>query len=397
MRKINTKQLTQIKSVIKNGKKQFYFWYYCPDLQKDRLRKFSDTEAEAKVLREQIKEKQVLGPSAPITGNISLGEVCGQWIADRESAMNGNRITEGTYEWYKYLVEAWSPLYQIPIKDLSYKDVQSHLDNMDRSQGTRIHHFERLKQVISFAVDEGYLFKQHETMIDRARPPRGEETEIQIPSEESVAKLIGACSGFWKATVLIFVSTGIRFGEYAALPWKNVHFNNKRGSNRRDGYIRITQARQKKGKIGPPKGKKNREVPISEELADLLMELPREGEFVFPLPEFNAFATRNNQWGHKQNSLPRLRGSEEHKMMTDQQCWSQLGNIIRDNHIDWPQRIHCMRHFAVSRMIDAGWNVKLIQTRIGHKSATLTLNRYGHLMERSSFEDEAQDMVRGLI
>ena len=88
MRKINTKQLTQIKSVIKNGKKQFYFWYYCPDLQKDRLRKFSDTEAEAKVLREQIKEKQVLGPSAPVSGNISLGEVCGQWIADRESAMH---------------------------------------------------------------------------------------------------------------------------------------------------------------------------------------------------------------------------------------------------------------------------------------------------------------------
>ena len=34
IQKINTKQLTQIKSVIKNGKKQFYFWYYCPDLKK---------------------------------------------------------------------------------------------------------------------------------------------------------------------------------------------------------------------------------------------------------------------------------------------------------------------------------------------------------------------------
>ena len=63
-RKINTKQLTQIKSVIKNGKKKFYFWYYCPDLQKDRLRKFANTEAEAKVLREQIKEKQMLSPSS---------------------------------------------------------------------------------------------------------------------------------------------------------------------------------------------------------------------------------------------------------------------------------------------------------------------------------------------
>ena len=391
-RKINTTQLTSIKPIFKNGKKRFYFRYYCPDLGKDGLAKFSSTEAEAKVLREQIKEKQVLGPSAPMKGNISLGEVCGQWIADRESAMNGNRITVGTLEWYTHLIEAWSPLYQIPIKDLSYKDVQSHLDNMDRSQGTRIHHFERLKQVISFAIQEGYLFKQHETLIDRARPLRGEEAEIQIPSEESVAKLIGACHGFWKATVLVFVSTGIRFGEYAALPWKNVQLNNKRGSNRKDGYIRITQARQKKGKLGPPKGKKNREVPISEELVDLLMELPREGEFVFPLPEFNVFATVSNR-----HSLPRLRGPQEHKMMTDQQCWSQLGNIIRDNNIDWPQRIHCMRHFAVSRMIDAGWNVKLIQTRIGHKSATLTLNRYGHLMERSSFSDEAQDMVRGLI
>ena len=98
MRKINTKQLTQVKPILRHGNKRFYFRYYCPDLQKDGLMKFANTEAEAKVLREQIKEKQVLGPSAPVSGNISLGEVCGQWIADRESAMNGNRITEGTYE-----------------------------------------------------------------------------------------------------------------------------------------------------------------------------------------------------------------------------------------------------------------------------------------------------------
>ena len=88
MREINTKQLTAIKPIIKRGKKKFYFRYYCPDLQKDNVRKFANTESEAKVLREQIKEKQVLGPSALVSGNISLGEVCCQWIADRESAMH---------------------------------------------------------------------------------------------------------------------------------------------------------------------------------------------------------------------------------------------------------------------------------------------------------------------
>ena len=56
MRKINTNQLTSIKPIIKRGKKKFYFLYYCPDLQKDNIRKFANTEAEARVLREQIKE-----------------------------------------------------------------------------------------------------------------------------------------------------------------------------------------------------------------------------------------------------------------------------------------------------------------------------------------------------
>ena len=47
MRKINVKQLTAVESIVKNGKKQFYFRYYCPDSQKDNVKKFAYTEAEA--------------------------------------------------------------------------------------------------------------------------------------------------------------------------------------------------------------------------------------------------------------------------------------------------------------------------------------------------------------
>jgi hypothetical protein len=58
MRKINTKQLTQVKPILRHGKKRFYFRYYCPDLQKDNVRKFANLEVEAKVLPEQIKKNQ---------------------------------------------------------------------------------------------------------------------------------------------------------------------------------------------------------------------------------------------------------------------------------------------------------------------------------------------------
>ena len=40
---------------------------------------------------------------------------------------------------------------------------------------------------------------------------------------------------------------------------------------------------------------------------------------------------------------------------------------------------HQLRHTCASLAISAGANVKVLQTLLGHKTATLTLDRYGHL------------------
>lgn len=40
---------------------------------------------------------------------------------------------------------------------------------------------------------------------------------------------------------------------------------------------------------------------------------------------------------------------------------------------------HDLRHTCASLAISAGANVKVLQTLLGHKTATLTLDRYGHL------------------
>ena len=42
-------------------------------------------------------------------------------------------------------------------------------------------------------------------------------------------------------------------------------------------------------------------------------------------------------------------------------------------------RIHDLRHTCASLAISAGANVKVVQRLLGHKTATLTLDRYGHL------------------
>lgn len=46
-------------------------------------------------------------------------------------------------------------------------------------------------------------------------------------------------------------------------------------------------------------------------------------------------------------------------------------------------RVHDLRHTAASFMIAAGADVKVVQRRLGHKSAAMTLDLYGHLWDRA--------------
>lgn len=42
---------------------------------------------------------------------------------------------------------------------------------------------------------------------------------------------------------------------------------------------------------------------------------------------------------------------------------------------------HALRHTCASLAISAGANVKVVQRLLGHASTTMTLDRYGHLMD----------------
>ena len=48
-------------------------------------------------------------------------------------------------------------------------------------------------------------------------------------------------------------------------------------------------------------------------------------------------------------------------------------------------------------MIEKNWNIKQIQTRLGHANASTTLDIYGHLIERQSFHEEAEELAEGLF
>ena len=58
---------------------------------------------------------------------------------------------------------------------------------------------------------------------------------------------------------------------------------------------------------------------------------------------------------------------------------------------------HELRHTAASLMIAAGANVKTVQSQLGHKTATMTLDQYGHLFpdDLDEVADKMDDLVSG--
>ncbi len=56
---------------------------------------------------------------------------------------------------------------------------------------------------------------------------------------------------------------------------------------------------------------------------------------------------------------------------------------------------HALRHTAASLAIAAGADVKVVQQMLGHKSATMTLDLYGHLFpDRLDTVADAMDAAR---
>jgi integrase len=57
--------------------------------------------------------------------------------------------------------------------------------------------------------------------------------------------------------------------------------------------------------------------------------------------------------------------------------------------------VHELRHTAASLMIASGANVKTVQSQLGHKTATMTLDQYGHLFPDDL--DDVADKMDGLV
>jgi integrase len=89
---------------------------------------------------------------------------------------------------------------------------------------------------------------------------------------------------------------------------------------------------------------------------------------------------------------PELDGSKPWRPYHWTSAWSRLRDRIG---IDPAVRLHDLRHFTATRLLDAGVPVKTVSGRLGHARPATTLNVYAHFIPAT--DRVAADLIGGLL
>jgi integrase len=219
--------------------------------------------------------------------------------------------------------------------------------------GTVAQAYRTLNRVLTAAVDDELIGRNP---LRGVKPPLVAPEPMRFLTHDEVASLAAAIDARYRALVYVAAYTGLRAGELVAL--RRSHVDLLRCT------VTVVEQVQYIGRrhiVSPPKsaaGRRSVALPrlVADELEEHLHGLPEQSAeaLVFPAPEGGYLHLENFR---KRVWLPAV---------------EEAGVA--------PLRVHDLRHTCASLAIAAGADVKVLQRMLGHASAALTLDRYGHLM-----------------
>jgi integrase len=198
--------------------------------------------------------------------------------------------------------------------------------------------------------------------------PAVERVPVVPLSVDTVFALTDAIDQRYAALVTLGAGTGLRISEALAVTADRIDRNRRtllvdRQLLRAGGGVPV---------FGPVKDRKNRSRTIP--LPNIVVTALAEHQLQYGLgPEGLIFS------GLRGGPIPRSTFSDAWRVAA-----GPLGLAAREG-------FHQLRHFYASALIEAGESVKVIQSRLGHTSATMTLDIYGHLWP------DTEDRTRGVI
>lgn len=197
-----------------------------------------------------------------------------------------------------------------------------------------------------------------EYTADKIKRPKTKEKDVScftLPEQKKIEQTVLTSKKPKLFGIVLCLYSGLRIGELLALEWSDIDFNK--------GTIAINKTchdgRDENGKLcriidTPKTTSSKRTIPIPKQLLPLLKEHKKKS--------YSQYIVSSNGHGITVRSYQR----------SFELLQKRLG-IKRKG-------FHSLRHTFATRALECGRDVKTLSEILGHKNATVTLNRYAHSM-----------------
>ena len=235
-----------------------------------------------------------------------------------------------------------------PLSSITRSDIQGWVGELAKtlSPSSVGAHAVWCATVFKSAVLDGRIAR---TPCVQIRLPKVERALVVPMPIESVVGMANAIAPRYRALVLFAASTGLRLGELAGLTVDRLDL--------KSGLVHVERQWTRERRFAPTKTAASvRVVPIDEGTVALLVDHLKR----FPaLPSGHAFHS-----GSSPLAINRF-----HEVWAAARSRAGLTGITP----------HGLRHFYASLLIRQGVDAKTVQSRLGHKNISETMDTYGHL------------------
>lgn len=175
------------------------------------------------------------------------------------------------------------------------------------------------------------------------------------------------------------VQTGLRFGEAIEVRWGDI-----------EGERLHVQRRYRKGRVGLPKGRKTRRVPLTAGMARQLWTLRKDTRGA---DDALVFVSECGQRIDHSNTLRRV--LKPAAVRAGLGCWIVARTAAGKQKAESWVAFHTFRHTCATVLFRHGWNAVKVQKHLGHSDAGFTLRRYVHLLDQDMDAPDFMDTMTG--
>lgn len=293
----------------------------------------------------------------PRRGRVPLSMVADDWLRSRGSVKRSTRESDAS-AWRLHIEPRFG---NVPVASLTSADIGQWMGDLVASgaaKSSTSRYLNTLRSILSYAVADGRIRTNPAVGV---KPPTGgsKRREGQFLTVRQLWDLAEACDAPYGELVVVLGMAGLRWGELAGLQVGDIVDVPGRGL-RLDRAVLASRATGE-SYVDTLKGHRSRTVPLvadAMEIVDRWADGKSAMDWLFNAPGGGPLSEAN--WKRSVG-------------------WTQAIAAIGRTGL----HVHDLRHTAASVWLAAGADPKVVQRVLGHSSAAMTMDLYGHLVDEN--------------